>query len=162
MSVVAGFMVPHPPMIVKEVGRGSEDQVRKTIESYEKVADEIAAIAPDTIIITSPHSVMYADYFHISPGKSAKGSFMSFGAPEVKFNEAYDSELVDVIDELAVRESLNAGTMGERDSSLDHGTMVPLYFIRQKYKGGKIVRIGLSGLPFSDHYKLGQLIKEAV
>ncbi len=162
MSIVAGFMVPHPPMIVKEVGRGSEDQVRKTIESYENVADEIAAIAPDTIIITSPHSVMYSDYFHISPGKSAKGSFMSFGAPEVKFNEAYDSELVDVIDELAVRESLNAGTMGERDSSIDHGTMVPLYFIRQKYKGGKIVRIGLSGLPFSDHYKLGQLIKEAV
>ena len=36
-----------------------------------------------------------------------------------------------------------AGVMGERERRLDHGTMVPLYFIRQRYQGGKIVRIGL-------------------
>ena len=42
MSIVAAFMVPHPPMIVPAVGRGSEKQVEKTIESYERVADEIA------------------------------------------------------------------------------------------------------------------------
>ena len=74
MSVIASFMVPHPPLIVPEVGRGSEKKVQKTIESYEKVADEIAALQPETIIITSPHATMYADYFHISPGERAKGS----------------------------------------------------------------------------------------
>ena len=52
--------------------------------------------------------------------------------------------------------------MGERDRKLDHGTMVPLYFIRKEYSGGKIVRIGLSGLPLTEHYKLGQMIREAV
>ena len=71
MSIVAAFMVPHPPMIVPEVGRGSEKQVEKTIKAYEKVADEIAALKPETIIISSPHSVMYSDYFHISPGSGA-------------------------------------------------------------------------------------------
>ena len=40
--------------------------------------------------------------------------------------------------------------------------MVPLWFIRQKYSEGKIVRIGLSGLPLADHYHLGQLIAQAV
>lgn len=54
-----------------------------------------------------------------------------------------------------------AGTMGERDKSLDHGTMVPLWFIRQKYHEGRIVRIGLSGLPFTDHYRLGMMIRDA-
>ena len=52
--------------------------------------------------------------------------------------------------------------MGERKPELDHGTLVPLFFIRQKYKGGKIIRIGLSGLPLVDHYALGCLIKAAV
>ena len=40
--------------------------------------------------------------------------------------------------------------------------MVPLWFIRQQYTEGKIVRIGLSGMPLTRHYELGQLIAEAV
>ena len=50
MPVIAAFMVPHPPMIVPEVGRGSESQVQKTTAAYEKVAEEIAALKPETII----------------------------------------------------------------------------------------------------------------
>ena len=69
MAIIAGFMVPHPPMIVPEVGRGSERTVQETAESYRKVARQIAALKPDTILISTPHSVMYADYFHISPGR---------------------------------------------------------------------------------------------
>ena len=161
MGLTAGFMVPHPPMIVPEIGRGSEQQVRETIEAYGMVADEIAAIRPETIIITSPHSIMYADYFHISPGAGAKGSFASFRTPGVRFDESYDEELVKEISRLADAEDFPAGTLGERGSELDHGTMVPLWFIRKKYKEGKIVRIGLSGLPLIDHYRLGQLIQKA-
>ena len=52
--------------------------------------------------------------------------------------------------------------MGEREPALDHGTMVPLWFIRNKYKEGSIVRIGLSGLPLTDHYRLGMIIRDAV
>ncbi len=162
MSILAAFMVPHPPMIVPDVGQGSEKQVIKTIRAYEQVADEIAALAPETIIITSPHSVMYADYFHISPGRRAKGNFGQFRAPQVKFDEEYDQKLTVKIAELAARQDFPAGLLGERDARLDHGTMVPLYFIRQKYTGAKIVRIGLSGLPLTDHYRLGEIIKEAV
>ena len=162
MSILAGFMVPHPPMIVPDVGRGSEEQIRETTAAYERVADEIASLQPETIIITSPHSVMYADYFHISPGRRASGSFAGFRAPQVSFSETYDEELVGEICRLADEEDFPAGTLGERDRSLDHGTMVPLYFIRKKYGGGKIIRIGLSGQPLIDHYRLGQIIQTAV
>ena len=161
MSVLAAFMVPHPPMIVPEIGQGSEEQVRETARAYERVADEVAALAPDTLIITSPHSVMYADYFHISPGKEANGSFRRFRAAGVRFSERYDTALVQRICDLADAEGLPAGTMGEREAALDHGTMVPLWFIRQKYTAGKIVRIGLSGLPLTEHYRLGQIIARA-
>ena len=162
MAILAAFMVPHPPMIVPAVGRGSEKQIQKTIDAYEQVADEIAALAPETIIITSPHTVMYADYFHISPGKGAKGDFGRFRAAQVCFDEEYDRELVNELADLARGQGFPAGVMGERDKRLDHGTMVPLYFIRRKYTGAKIVRIGLSGLPLSEHYRFGQMIREAV
>ena len=161
MSILAAFMVPHPPMIVPEIGKGSEKQVTDTIVAYERVADEVAALKPDTLIITSPHAVMYADYFHISPGKAATGSFRQFRAPGVRFSEHYDTELVNRICALSDEAGFPAGTLGERDAALDHGTMVPLWFIRKKYAGGKIVRIGLSGLPLTDHYRLGQIIARA-
>ncbi|MBQ3661357.1 MAG: MEMO1 family protein, partial [Firmicutes bacterium] len=162
MPILAAFMVPHPPMIVPAVGRGSEAQVTETTRAYEQVAAEVAALKPDTILITSPHSVMYADYFHISPGSGAKGSFRQFHAPLVRFSEQYDTGLVERICALADAAGFPAGTLGERDSALDHGTMVPLWFIRKKYTGGKIVRIGLSGLPLTDHYRFGQIIAQAV
>ena len=162
MAILAAFMVPHPPMIVPAVGRGSEKQVLETTLAYERAAEEIAALEPDTVLITSPHTVMYADYFHISPGSEAKGSFARFHAPRVRFSETYDTDLVDRICQLAEEADFPAGTLGERDPDLDHGTMVPLWFLRQKYAGGKLVRIGLSGLPLADHYRLGQLLARAV
>ena len=161
MSILAAFMVPHPPMIVPEIGKGSEKQVTDTTLAYDRVADEVAALEPDTLIITSPHAVMYADYFHISPGKAAAGSFRQFRAPGVRFSEQYDTELVNRICALSDEAGFPAGTLGEREAALDHGTMVPLWFIRKKYAGGKIVRIGLSGLPLTDHYCLGQIIARA-
>ena len=159
--IKAAFMVPHPPMIVPDIGRGSEEQIIETTKSYEQIAREIADIDPETIIITTPHSIMYADYFHISPGKGAKGSFAQFGAPQVKFNVDYDAELVREICRIADAKDFPAGTAGERDKSLDHATMVPLWFIN-KEKNYRIVRIGLSGLPLTDHYRFGQIIAEAV
>ncbi len=161
MPVIAAFMVPHPPMIVPEVGRGSEAQVEATRAAYARVAEEIAALKPETIVISSPHATMYADYFHISPGRGAEGSFARFRAPQVRFKEEYDAELAKTIERLAIAAGLPAGTRGERDKALDHGTMVPLYFIRQVCAGFKIVRVGLSGLPLEDHYRLGQLIGRA-
>ena len=162
MSLMAAFMVPHPPMIVPAVGRGSEAQVEETARAYEQVAEEIAALKPETILITSPHSVMYTDYFHISPGRGAKGSFADFRAPQIRFDEVYDEELVDRISVLCAMEEFPAGTLGDRGRKLDQGTMVPLWFIRQKYSGFKLVRIGLSGLPLADHYRFGMLIKKSI
>ncbi len=167
MSILAAFMVPHPPMIVPEIGQGSEAQVAETTRAYEQAADEIAALAPETIVVTSPHSILYGDYFHISPGKGAKGSFSQFGAGSVRFSVDYDTELVSEICRLADGQEFPAGTLGERDKMLDHGTMVPLWFIERAYekagapKDYKLIRMGLSGLPLTDHYRLGQIIRDA-
>ena len=160
MGIKAAYMVPHPPLIVPAVGRGGEKDIIETTRAYERVAEHIANIAPDTIIITSPHSVMYADYFHISPGTGSAGDFARFGAPQVSFDVDYDTEFVERLEKLLKQNKFPAGTQGERERELDHGTMVPLYFIRKHYKEGKIIRIGLSGLPLADHYKLGMFIKQ--
>lgn len=157
-------MVPHPPVIIPEVGKGQEKEIQATIDGYKKAAKEIAACNPDTIVIVSPHSIMYADYFHISPGKRASGDFGNFRAPQVSITVEYDEELAGRIARLAEEKDIAAGKLGEREPGLDHGTLVPLYFIQEAFGGTipcKIVRIGLSGFSFVEHYKLGMLIQKA-
>lgn len=158
--IKAAFMLPHPPIIVPEIGKGEEKKVQKTVEAYHAAARQIADLKPDTIILTSPHQILYSDYFHISPGKSASGDFAQFRAPQVQMQVRYDTEFVNQLCKLADAADFPAGMEGERDRRLDHGTMVPLYFVNQYLKEYRLVRIGLSGLPLKMHYQLGQYIQE--
>lgn len=161
MGISAGFMVPHPPLIIPDVGKGEEKKIQRTIDAYQKVAEAVGCLHPETIVLLSPHQIMYADYFHISPGQGARGDFGQFRAARTSMEVAYDTEFVRVLCETAEASGLPAGTLGEREKKLDHGTMVPLYFVNQFWTGYRLVRIGLSGLPFVVHYRLGQCIRTA-
>jgi len=161
LTILGAYIVPHPPLIVPDVGGGEEKEIQKTIDAYHQIAREIKELNPDTIIITSPHSVIYQDYIHISPGESAYGSFRDFGDPDTRIFVDYDQELANEIETLALEDELPAGTLGERNPMLDHGTIVPLFFIDQYVKNYKIVRISISGLSFLDHYRFGKCIKAA-
>lgn len=161
MAVKGAVMVPHPPLIIPDVGRGQEKAIQATIDAYHEAAKKIASWQPDTVVVLSPHSIMYADYFHVSPGTGARGDFGQFRAPQVKIQVQYDTELVEALSQEAEAREIPAGTMGERDSRLDHATMIPLWFLNHYYTDYKTVRIGLSGLPLSQHYMLGQCIQKA-
>ena len=158
--ILGAFMVPHPPLIIPEIGKGKEQKIQNTIDSYHEAGLKIGQLKPETIILLSPHQMMYADYFHISPGRRAEGDFSQFGAGRVKLEVSYDMDFVENLCEMADAADLPAGILGERNKQLDHGTMVPLYFVNQYWKEYHLVRVGLSGLSLTAHYKLGQLIQK--
>lgn len=164
MSILGAAVVPHPPIILPEVGHGEEQKISATTQAYEEISRRVVELNPDTIIVTSPHTMLYADYFHISPGEQAAGSMLRFSAPTVSLQVNYDAELVQKLSELSAAEKIPAGTLGERNASLDHGTMIPLRFLQLAgldFNRVKFVRIGLSGLNAATHYKFGQLIAQA-
>ena len=160
MSILGTFMVPHPPLIVPSVGRGSEKQIQETIDSYDKIAKEIAELKPDTIIISSPHAPVYRDYFYLSTAYELRGDLSRFGAGDVSFAEMVDVELADLICDLADEEDFPTGKVP--NAALDHGTMIPLYFIHKYYQDFKILLVGISTLPLIKNYQMGSLIQKAV
>ena len=161
MSIIGAFIMPHPPIIIPEVGKGEEAKIQKTIDAYRKAAKQIADLKPETIVVTTPHSVAYADYLHISPGEKAKGSFSRFGAPGTKAEFTYDMEFVSKLTENAKTAGIPAGTFGEKDPSVDHGLLVPLTFVNETYKEYKLVRCSVSGLGPLVHYNYGKCIAKA-
>ena len=162
MSILGAVIVPHPPLIIPTVGHGREQEVQSTIDAYQTAAKQVAAWEPEVLIITSPHQKMYSDYFHISPGRGTIGDMAAFGAGQTKMVVEYDAPLRDEIIRRAESADLRVGTLGQRNPYLDHGTFVPLYFLREAGVDCPILRIGLSRFSPLDHYRLGQCIAQAV
>ncbi|MBT3318616.1 MAG: AmmeMemoRadiSam system protein A [Clostridia bacterium] len=155
------YVMPHPPLIVPQVGRGQEKKIQKTIDAFDEAAKRIVREAPQTVVIITPHSVMYGDYIHISPGIGASGSFGCFGAKDVSIYKDYDTDFSSELAICAGEADINAGMMGERDATLDHATLVPLYFINKYTQDYRIVRISVSGLSYRAHYELGKCIAQS-
>lgn len=149
------YLVPHPPLLIPGIGSGRE--IPDTRLAYEQIAAELALQNPDTVVIISPHSILYDDYIHIAPGEGASGDFGAFRAKNIRFSVAYDVELAELIGKLAQQQGIPAGPLGAREPELDHGVMVPLYFLKPE----KIVRISLSGLSLIEHYRFGMCIRQA-
>lgn len=162
MAILGAIIVPHPPLIVPEVGRGQEKGIQATIDAYRAAAERAAAWEPEVLLLATPHTVMYADYFHISPGRAAHGDMSAFRAAQVRLETSYDEALRAEIIRRAEQARLAAGTLGEKSPELDHGAFIPLYFLRQAGVTCPIVRIGLSGFSPLEHYRLGQCVAEAV
>ncbi|MEL7601846.1 MAG: AmmeMemoRadiSam system protein A [Bacillota bacterium] len=159
--VLGACILPHPPILLPEVGRGEERRIQATADAYREAARRIAQLKPDTVVLASPHATLYADYFHISPGRRAEGDMRQFRAPGVTVNVEYDEALVKAIADAAKAVRIPAGTLGERERALDHGTVIPLRFLDEAGLKAKVVRMGLSGLSPLMHYRLGACVVQA-
>lgn len=162
MPMLGAILTPHPPVLLSEVGKGREREIAATGRAMHDAAAEAARWGPDVLIVASPHTILYGDYFHIAPGCGAEGDLSAFGAPQVHIEARYDGALRDEIVRRARAAGLEAGTLGQRDPALDHGVLIPLYFLRKAGVGCPIVRLGLSGFSPLDHYRLGRCVAEAV
>lgn len=162
MPMLGAVLTPHPPVLLPEVGRGREREIAATGRSMRAAAERVAGWKPEVLIVASPHTILYGDYFHIAPGKAAAGDMAAFGAPQVRMQVEYDTLLRDEIVRRAQQADLKAGTLGQRDPELDHGVLIPLCFLRKAGITCPIVRMGLSGFSPLAHYRLGQCVAEAV
>lgn len=72
-TIIGRYILPHPPVLIPEIGKKQIKEAKKTAEAFAFVAREIAEKKPDTIIIISPHAQFFRDYFlsRINPESAA-------------------------------------------------------------------------------------------
>lgn len=140
MSVEAAYVLPHPPVLLEQVGKAMSGQVLRTAEATRRVGEEISSLRPDAVIIMSPHSHMVPGYLGVMQADRVSGSFAKFGAPEVggSFDihqvlaDAVADEIRRVAAEAGERVAGSDGVLPRRYDSetLDHGLLVPLAAMR--------------------------------
>jgi len=164
MPVLAGYALCHAPVLVPEIGKGEEKVCASTLSSYEEIGKEIQALKPETLVLVSPHMECHSDAFLLASGPEGKASFARFRAPSLTFDVAYDEELGREILSEAKKDGLPLYPDPEQGAefSVDHGSMVPLYFVNRFYRSYRLVRISVSGLPYVEHYRLGKAVQRAI
>jgi len=167
--IKAAYLMPHPPIILKEIGKGEEIKIQRTIDAMLAVAKDIKEKKPSIIILITPHGPLFCDAVTISAAPELRGDFDGFGAKQVKFIKNNHMELVDKIMRYAGMKNIMCALMDKAmakqykvSSELDHGTMVPLYFIDKEYVHYKLVHITYGLLPEEELYQFGKSIQEAL
>ncbi len=157
MSIEYAVITPHPPLIIPDVGGRYLREVSSTVESMVNLGRRIKEIAPKTLIIVSPHCELFLRYFGIVTQERIEGNFRDFGAPMVRFEFEIDLTLTQKIISSATESGLPVREIV--DAYLDHGAMVPLYYLTREldYKP-KIVLLSFSLLPLEKIYSFGKII----
>ncbi len=120
-------LLPHPPIIVPDVGRGRLDDCMSTVDACRDFARRMAATRPDRLFMVSPHSPRQGGAFGIWAGDRLRGDLGRFGAPGSAVDLPNDPEMVAALSRAAEGEGLS--TWSIPPEPLDHGAVVPLWFL---------------------------------
>ena len=170
MSKLVGCaFMPHPPIMIPEVGKDELNKIKSTVDAVEQVAKVLKEYNPQTIVIITPHGPVFQDAATISIHPRLRGGLANFGVPEVSLGFETDGllvrhiikkcerlgvPLVELTDDLAKTYRLNL--------QLDHGAMVPLYYFHKAGFKGQLVHLTIGMLPYEEMYTFGKAVQAAI
>ncbi|HBW37779.1 AmmeMemoRadiSam system protein A [Desulfosporosinus sp. BICA1-9] len=152
MSLVYTVFVPHPPLLVPEVGRGEERKCQASLDAYYEIARRLVQAEVETVILVSPHAPLTKDGITLATDDAIHGDFVQFGAGQVSLSFASDTKII-----AQFLENLS-GVVTVR-GVIDHGAFVPLYFLQKAGWNGKVVLMGMP-LEQPEEYgrRMGQIL----
>jgi len=158
--IVFSGIVPHPPIMVPEVGREACDEVHGSIAAMAELTQRLIASGAETVVLISPHAPLDARAFVAYAGPQLHGDFARFRAPNTQVNFELNQNILDAITTAAAQTGFPVVTLDTL--GLDHGTAVPLYFLDRNGWKGRVVALGYSFLSNQDHLDFGACIRRAV
>lgn len=159
----------HPPVLIPEVGAGREREAEKTTRGLRDLALKVAEIKPEVIVCITPHGNVFRDGVAVIYENHLKGDLRNFGHPEIAMEKDCDMGLLDELNMGFGKNQCHTIFLNEKiaaeykiDLEIDHGVLIPLYFIEKYYKAYKIVHITIGALSLIELYKMGTVIREAI
>ncbi len=168
-KITLAAITPHPPIVVPEVGRGEENKIEHTINSMERVAQRIKDSAADLLVVISPHGAVFSDGVAINAAPTLQGDLAQFRAAQVNLEFENDLHFVGVLlnkckDRGVVAVAMDKDMAGgyRVSTKLDHGVIVPLYFVDKVEFKVPLVMVSMSLLPPLGLYNFGLALQEAI
>ncbi len=131
--MLRGGLFPHPPIIIPEIGGERRLQAADTITASKRLAGFFVERKPDLVVAAGPHGPTDHHRITINAARSLRGDLGYFGAPDIKFTLEGCPELAASIEqELSPAGwELRLVNRQQSEAELDHGILVPLYFLEE-------------------------------
>jgi len=154
------IFVPHPPIIIPEVGRGEEAAAGKTIEGMKEIGRRLKEEPPDSLMILTPHHAMGRG-LHVICADRFKGDMGMFRARNCRLEVDGDPELALSLAEYVESKGLPVSRSKGRLVELDHASFVPLYYFNKVWETlPRVVIANPLGLSYEESYKLGKFLRQ--
>ena len=158
---------PHPPLIIPAIGRGELKQVTSTVEGMKLLSSKLKAVNPELIIFITPHGTVFREGPAVLSADQLEGSFAQFGFPEIRLEFRTDRKLLELLREETLNERLKPVFLDKAEHSsfsrveLDHGVMVPLYYLKQAGVNLPGLHLTFGFNSFRELYQFGKVLKRA-
>lgn len=159
-SIVFAGIAPHPPLLIPEVGGSRIAQVADSQRALREFSRRLVATSAETVVVISPHSPLDPRCFTARSTAELKGDFREFHAPEVRLVFKNDLDLLSAVKHAGLREGIELLKL-ERDYPLDHGALVPLYYLSEAGWSGPLVVCGFTLQSNEKHLAFGRAIARA-
>ncbi len=161
--LVFASICPHPPILIPAIGQDNLEQIKKTKEAMQKLAEDFYAAQIETVLIISPHGQLLEESFTLNASSKFTASFKKFGDLETELKFKGDPTFAYQIKERLETKMPLQLTVNQE---LDHGIGVPLYYLIQPLlnleKQIKIIPLGYSYLDLKAHFSLGRELAEII
>jgi MEMO1 family protein len=141
-SIVGAVLMPHAPILVPAVGGSRGEASAASSRAMRAAANKALSLHPETVVLVSPHSPRKSGAFGLWADDLLQGSFEQFGAPQARVKLPHDPQLVSAIAAAAHAQSLK--TWNLQRHALDHGALVPLWFLAEAGWAGPTVVTSLN------------------
>jgi aromatic ring-opening dioxygenase LigB subunit len=158
-SVLFAALLPHAPILIPSVAGKRMERLQVTMGAVREASRRALATGADTIILISPHGPRQPDAFGIWSDERLLGTLEPFHAPDQGVSFRNDRVLVAQI----ARRANDRGVPLEAvtDLDLDHGTVVPLWFLTEAGWNRPVVALSLSLENNLNVVELGAVVAEA-
>jgi len=158
-GVVCAVVMPHAPILVPEVGGIRAGGAAASCRAMRTAARCVTGHHPETVVLISPHSPRRAHAFGFWADALLQGSFAEFNAPQTAVSLPLDPPLARAI--AAEMHTRNLETWAIQRCPLDHGALVPLWFLAEAGWTGPTVILGLNYPGENGLVALGEAIAAA-
>ena len=156
MAIIFGSICPHPPILIPEIGKENIKQIEKTRSSMQKLEGDLYVTKPETIIIISPHGAISPDVYYFNISEKFTSNLEEFGDMNTKLEFNGDIALASTLKQSAEIFDMPVNTISQ--PILDHGSVVPLYYLTNHLPDIKILPISYSLLPYENHFEFGKFL----
>lgn len=157
VMIACSVLMCHAPIVVPGLGGARAAACSATTRAMRRAARRLVEAQPDVIVVLSPHAPRARQHWQVADNSTLRGDFGAFGEPQVRVNLRGAPEAGARL--LACAEESGVRARAWTNQALDHGALVPLYFVQEAdYRGQTLLLAFPSDATEEAEHRLGQLL----